>query len=223
MFGGPPLFLHMPISLPDPGSPNTEFERPADRAHLERTVAALITRGFNALIADDVEDARRRVLEALPEGAEVQSALSETMRELGITNEIDTSGRYESIRSRLNKLDRQTQGRERRKLGAAPDYIVGSAHAITDSGEIIIGSGTGSQLGAYAYAGGNVILVVGHQKLVRDIDEGLRRLREYSLPREYERMQSAGFQGTLLAKTLIIHYETSSRITVILVPATLGF
>jgi hypothetical protein len=99
------------------------------------------------------------------------------------------------VRTRLNELDRETQGRERRKLGAAPDYIVGSAHAVTDDGEIVIGSGSGSQLGAYAYAGGNVILVIGHQKLVRDLDEGLRRLREYSLPREFARMQAAGFAG----------------------------
>ncbi len=80
-----------------------------------------------------------------------------------------------------------------RKLGAAPDYIIGSAHAITDDGQIVVGSGSGSQLGAYAYAGGNVILVVGHQKLVRDLDEGLRRVREYSLPREFKRMQEVGY------------------------------
>jgi hypothetical protein len=145
------------------------------------------------------------------------------MRELGITEEIEESGRYDSVRSRLNALDRETQDRERRKLGAAPDYILGSAHAVTDAGEVIVGSGSGSQLGAYAYAGGNVILVIGHQKLVSDLDEGLRRLREYSLPREYVRMQEAGFPGSLLAKTLIIHYEPSGRIEVILVPEALGF
>ena len=98
-----------------------------------------------------------------------------------------------------------------------------SAAAVTDDGEIVVGSGSGSQLGAYAYAGGNVILVIGHQKLVHDLDEGLRRLREYSVPREFARMQDAGFPGTMLAKTLIIHYEPSARITVILVPETLGF
>src|SRR4029077_11417279 len=139
--------------------------------------AALERRGFNAQVADSAEHARKLVLGAIPEGSEVHTALSETMRELGITSEIDESGRYDSIRSQLSALDRETQGREMRKLGAAPDYIVGSAHAITDDGEIIVGSGSGSQLGAYAYAGGNVILVVGHQKLVRDLDEGLRRVR----------------------------------------------
>jgi L-lactate utilization protein LutC len=213
----------MALTLPDPGPPNLDFERPADRAHLERTEAALAARGFNAQIADTADQARQLVLEAIPEGSEVHIALSETMREIGITQEIDESGRYDSIRARLGALDRATQGREMRKLGAAPDYIVGSAHAITDDGQIVVGSGSGSQLGAYAYAGGNVILVVGHQKLVSDLDEGLRRVREYSLPKEYVRMQAAGYPGSLLAKTLIIHHEPSDRISVILVPETLGF
>ena len=213
----------MAFTLPDPGPPNLDFERPADRAHLERTAAALTARGFKAQVADSGEQARQLVLGAIPEGSEVHIALSETMREIGITEEIDESGRYDSVRARLSVLDRETQGREMRKLGAAPDYIVGSAHAITDDGEIVVGSGSGSQLGAYAYAGGHVILVVGHQKLVSDLDEGLRRVREYSLPREFLRMQDIGYPGSLLAKTLIIHHEPSARITVILVPETLGF
>lgn len=213
----------MSITLPDPGPPNLDFERPADRAHLERTAVALAGRGFLAQVADSGADARRLVLEGIPEGAEVHIALSGTMRELGITAEIDESGRFDSVRSRLNALDRETQAREMRKLGAAPDYILGSAHAITDDGEIVVGSGSGSQLGAYAYAGGRVILVVGHQKLVRDLDEGLRRVREYSLPREFLRMQGLGYPGSLLAKTLIIHHETRGRISVILVPESLGF
>jgi hypothetical protein len=213
----------MTISLPDPGRPNPEFERPADRARLERTAAALTNRGFQVQIADSAKEARRLVLEKIPDGAQVLTALSETIRELGIAAEVDDSGRYESIRSQLSALDRQTQGREMRKLAAAPDYIVGSAHAVTDAGEIIVGSGSGSQLGAYAYAGGHVILVIGHQKLVRDIDEGLRRVREYSLPHEHARMQGLGRRGSLLAKTLIIHFEPSARISVILVPEALGF
>ena len=213
----------MTFTLPDPGAANAEFERPADRARLDRTTAALTARGFVAQVADGVEHARQLVLDAIPEGAEVHGALSETMRVLGITAEIDESGRYDSVRSKLNALDRETQDRERRKLGAAPDYIVGSAHAVTDDGQIVIGSGSGSQLGAYAYAAGNVILVIGHQKLVRDLGEGLRRVREYSLPREYARMQALGYPGSLLAKTLIIHHEPAGRIKVILVPETLGF
>jgi len=124
----------MTITLPDPGPANLDFEQPADRARLEKTAAALAARGFNAEVADSADHARRLVLEAIPEGAEVHGALSETMRALGITAEIDESGRYDSVRARLNALDRATQDREMRKLGAAPDYIVGSAHAVTDDG-----------------------------------------------------------------------------------------
>ncbi|MEA2673976.1 MAG: hypothetical protein QOI92_1168 [Chloroflexota bacterium] len=210
------------INLPDPGSPNLAFAQPADRARLERVAAALTGRGFHADVADSAADARELALAGIPDGAEVHIALSETMHELGITNEIDESGRYESVRMRLRALDRQTQGREMRKLGAAPDYMLGSAHAITDGGEILVASGSGSQIGAYAYAAGKLILVVGHQKLVRDIDEGLRRLREYSLPREYARMQSLGRPGSALGKTLILHQEIPGRTRVILVPETLG-
>jgi len=209
--------------LPDPGPPNSEFEQPADRARLERAAEALRTRGFLAEVVADGAEARQRVFAAIPDGAEVHTALSQTLAVLGISGEIEESGRYDSVRAKLAQLDRETQGREMRKLGAAPDYIVGSAHAITDDGVVMVGSGSGSQLGAYAYAAGSVILVIGHQKLVRDIPQGLRRLREYALPREYLRMQEVGYPGSLLAKTLLIEHEPGGRISVILVPETLGF
>jgi len=213
----------MPVTLPDPGPPNREFERPADRARLERTVAALEERGFAAEIAESGERARARVLGLLPAGADVHAALSETLRDLGITREIDESGRYDAVRPRLKALDRQTQAREMRKLGAAPDFMIGSVHAVTDDGQILVASGSGSQLGAYAYAAGAVILVVGHQKLVRDLDEGFRRIREYCLPKEFLRMRAAGRAGTLLAETLLLHFDPRHRFRVVFVPETLGF
>jgi hypothetical protein len=209
--------------LPDPGAPNLDFERPVDRDRMERTVVALEGRGFRAVVAEDGDDARRLVFDELPAGAEVHTALSETLRELGITAEIDESGRYDSVRAKLATYDRETQGREMAKLGAAPDHIVGSAHAITDDGVILVGSGSGSQLGPYAYSAGAVTLVVGHQKLVRDHDEGMRRIHEYCLPKEFARMQTVGYPGSLLAKVLTIYAQPGGRIRVILVPETLGF
>ncbi len=213
----------MSFVLPDPGPPNPEFERLADAARLESTAEALIGRGFKAEVASSGADAKARVLAAIPEGSEVHTALSETLTELGIRAELEESGRYDSLRAKLALLDRETQGREMRKLGAAPDYIVGSAAAITDDGIILVGSGSGSQLGPYAYSAGSVTLVVGHQKIVRDHDAGLRRIHEYSLPREFVRMQSVGYPGSLLAKVLTIYAQPRGRIRVILVPETLGF
>jgi L-lactate utilization protein LutC len=211
------------FTLPEPGTANPDFAQPADAERLEHTAEALRQRGFQVTIAESGDQARQLVLDALPEGAEVHTGLSETLQQIGLTEVLENSGRYDPVRARLKQLDRETQGREMRKLGAAPDYVIGSAAAITDDGQIVVGSGSGSQLGAYAYAGGHVILVVGQQKLVRDVAEGLARLQEYSLPREWDRMQAAGFPGTLLAKTLIISYEPGARISVILVPETLGF
>ena len=213
----------MTFTLPDPGKPNPEFERPADAALLRQVAQALSARGFVAEVAESGSDARDRVLADLPEGGETHAALSQTLTDLGITAEIDESGRYESVRQKLKGMDPATQGREMRKLGAAPDVIVGSAHAVTESGDVLVASGSGSQLGAYAYAGGRVILVIGHQKVVRDIEEGLRRIREYSLPREFQRMQAMGRAGTVWSETLILHHSFRQRIRVILVPETLGF
>ena len=106
----------MNMVLPDPGAPNLEFERPADRERMERTAAALEGRGFRAVVADDGDHARRLVFDELPAGAEVHTALSETLRELGITAEIDESGRYDSVRAKLATYDRETQGREMASL-----------------------------------------------------------------------------------------------------------
>jgi hypothetical protein len=207
----------------DPGPPNEEFTRPASRERLQRVVEALRARGFAAVIADDGDHARRLVLDAIPEGAEVYRALSESLKELGITPELDESGRYESVQARVARMSYETQADEIRKAGASPDYVVGSAHAITDDGEILIASGSGNQLGAYAYRGKHAILVVGHQKIVSDIAEGLRRIREYCLPREFVRVQSIGYPGTRHGKTLILHDEPGGRVRVILVPETLGY
>lgn len=213
----------MAFPLPDPGPPRPEFERPASRERLERTVNALEQRGFAARIADSAGHAKDLVLGLLPEGVEVHAALSETLHALQLTAAIDESGRYDALRPKLRAMNRQTQAREMRKLGAAPDFIVGSAHAVTDEGEILVASGSGSQLGAYAYAAGSVVLIIGHQKLVRDVQEGFRRIREYSLPREYLRMQSAGFPGTRWSQTLVMHFGGRQRVHVIFVQATLGF
>src|SRR5207249_1685895 len=92
---------HMSDDFPDPGPPNEEFARPASRERLEHTAEALTARGFAAEIADDGEHARQLVLDAIPEGAEVYRALSETLREVGVTAELDESGRYDSIQARL--------------------------------------------------------------------------------------------------------------------------
>ncbi|MDQ6793142.1 MAG: lactate utilization protein [Candidatus Dormibacteraeota bacterium] len=184
---------------------------------------ALENNGFHALIAHSRDEARQMVLDLVPEGVEVHIGLSETMRELGVTSEIEGSGRYDAIRPKLNQLDRETQHREIRKLATAPDYMLGSVHAVTEDGVLVAASGTGSQLAPYVNGAGKLILVVGSQKIVRDVEEALRRVRQYSLPLEDARMKSLGRPGSLIGKILLLQWERPGRITVILLEGPIGF
>ena len=93
----------------------------------------------------------------LPAGAEVFALTSVTLDSVGLAKEINESGRYVSVRNALYSMNQQTQAREMRKLGAAPDLAVGSAHAVTETGTVVVASLTGSQLPSYAYAAGTLI------------------------------------------------------------------
>ncbi len=128
------------------------------------------------------------------------------------------------MRAQLHTLDRVTQRNEMRKLGASPDVLVGSVHAITEQGEVLIASATGSQLGPAASGAGAVIWVVGTQKLVHTLEDGLRRIREHSLPLENERTQQVYGQASAINKLLIVNGEAyHGRITIVLVKHLLGF
>lgn len=162
--------------------------------------------------------------ELVPQGAEVFLGASVTLETLGIEDEIDKSGRFDALRPRMFAMDRATQGREIRKLGGAPDYAAGSVHAVTEDGQVLIASNGGSQLGPYASGAGRVIWVVGAQKLVKDLEEGMRRIEEYSVPLEDVHMQELYNAHTSLNKILIVNKEARpGRITMIIVKEELGY
>lgn len=204
--------------------PNREFVGLASDEQIARTAKALEARNIKTLIAEDGEEAKRLFFELVPEGAEVFLGSSVTLETLGIRDEIDTSGKYDALRPKMFAMDRATQGREIRKLGAAPEYAAGSVHAVTEDGRVIIASNTGSQLGPYASGAGKVIWVVGAQKLVTDLQEGMRRVEEYVVPLEDVHMQELYNMHTNLSKVLIVNKEVRpDRITMIIVKEELGF
>ena len=204
--------------------PNQEFAQLASDEQIERVVNALEANGIHALVAENGEEAKRMFFELLPEGAEVFLGASVTLETLGIKDEIDQSDRYEALRPKMFAMDRATQAREIRKLGGAPDYAAGSVHAVTEDGQVLIASNTGSQLGPYASGAGKIIWVVGAQKIVKDLDEGFRRIYEYDLPLETEHMRQLYNAPTNVSKILVISREIRpGRITMILVKEELGF
>jgi hypothetical protein len=197
---------------------------PADDDRVKRTRAALGANGIVVERAADGPEAKRIVLELIPAGSQVHHGASQTLDMLGITEELDKSGRYEPLRPRIWSMDRKTQGDEIRRLAAAPDVMLGSVQAITESGALLAASMGGSQLGPYVSGAARVILVAGTQKIVADVDEGLRRIDEYSLPLEDARAQAAYGIRSAVNKVLIINREVApGRITVVLVDEVLGF
>jgi hypothetical protein len=200
------------------------FATPADHSRISRTAAALERNGITVLRAADASEAKGIVLALIPDGSEVHHGASQSLDLSGISEVIDESGRYESLRPRLFSMDRETRADEIRRLGSAPDVMLGSVHAVTETGSLIAASMGGSQLGPYVSGAARVILVVGTQKIVSDLDEGLRRIEEYSLPLEDARAQAAYGIHSAVNKVLIINREiTPGRITVVFVDEVLGF
>ncbi|MFD9904890.1 LUD domain-containing protein [Streptomyces sp. NPDC059063] len=159
--------------------PTTPFTAPVPAERLERAAAALTAHGFTVEILDDVAEARTRVKDLIADGASVFTGSSETLRLSGIAEDLNDSGRYDAIKPRVMAMDRATQMNEIRRLTASPDVIVGSVHAVTETGSLVIASGSGSQLPGNAGGAARAIWIVGAQKVVPDLPAALRRVEEH--------------------------------------------
>lgn len=204
--------------------PNEKYSQLATDDVIQKTTKALESNNFKVVVVNNKEEAKKKVLELVPKGAEVFTMTSQTLEVTNISKEINESGKYDAVRPRLLAMDRSTQAREMARLGASPDWVIASVHAVTQDGHLLIASNTGSQLSAEAYAGGKVIFVVGCQKIVEDTNEGIKRIYEYCLPLEDERARKVYGMPSAVNKILIINKEINpQRITVILVKESLGF
>src|SRR5947209_7060126 len=196
----------------------SEYTRPATEEELGRIADRLRDRNFEVVIVDNGAQAKTEVMKRLPDGAEVHSAKSKTIEDIGVFAELMESGRYDFLRKKLFKLDRATQAREMRTLVAAPDFELGSVHAITAAGELVEASASGSQMGPYSGSSGQLILVVGSQKIVKDLDAAMRRIREHVFPYEDARLREQMGVPTKICRVLILEQDYApGRTTVILV------
>jgi ketosteroid isomerase-like protein len=206
---------------PAPGAP---FAEPAPAGRLERAAAALAEHGFTVEVLDDAAAARARVTELIPAGAGVFTAASETLRLSGIDADLNASGRYDSVKARGHALDRVRDLDQIWRLMSTPDVIVGSVHAVTETGSLVIASASGSQLPGFAGGASRAIWVVGAQKIVADLPAALRRVEEHCLPLESARAQEAYGGPSAVNRLLILNAETTpGRGTVLLLRAAIGF
>jgi hypothetical protein len=203
--------------------PDLAFSILASDDQVTRTVQALEANHIQTIIVDTGDEARSRVLNLLPARGLVYQSASRTLELTGLAADIDHSTTFQPVRPLVRALDRATQQPEIRRLCASPDVLVGSVHAITEQGQVLVASAAGNQLGAAAFGASRVIWVVGIQKLVHNLDAGLRRIREYCQPLEDARTRVAYGQPSAINKILIVNGEQPGRITIILVKQNLGF
>jgi YkgG family uncharacterized protein len=206
------------------GHLDSDFFELASDERIASAAAALERNGVRAVVVATGGEARSLVQSLLVEGAEVFNNTSKTLETIGVAEDIERSGRYQSLRLRLYQMDREMQRHEMRMLAAAPEYVVGSVHAVTEDGSLLIASASGSQLGPLVSGAEHVILVIGGQKIVANLDTGLRRIYEYCLPLEDERARRAYGVPSGVNNILVINRVLApGRVTAILVRERLGF
>ena len=195
-----------------------------DEHTLATTVVALEEHGFGVEVVDDLEAARQAVLARLPHGVSVMTNTSATLAEAGLADAInDGGGRWQSARNAMFALDFATQAQEMKAIGGQPDYALGSVHAVTRDGTLVIASASGSQLASYAWGAANVIFVVGAQKLVPTLEAARERVYSHSLVLEDARAVVAYGQHSSVGKILEIHSELPGRIHIVLIRQAVGY
>jgi hypothetical protein len=204
--------------------PAAQYSSPASTERLERSAAALTGHGFAVKILDDAAAARTWIKDLIPEGASVFTGASETLRLSGIEEDINTSGRYDAVKTRGRDLDRVRDLPEIWRLMSTPDVIVGSVHAVTETGALVVASASGSQLPGYAGGAWHRIWIAGAQKVVPDLSTALRRVEEHCLPLESARVEKVYGQPSAINRLLILNAEPEpGRGTVLLLREAIGF
>ncbi len=202
---------------------NKNFEKLASESKIEKTLEALVGNGMETIIAENKEEAKKMIFNMIPLGVEIMNMTSVTLSELGIDKEINESERFASVRKKMATTVNH-KGIEKRRLGAAHEWVIGSAHAVTEEGQIMVASATGSQIPSYVYGALNVMFIIGTQKIVKNLDDGFKRIYKYALPLENERALKVYGVPSGVNKILIINKEVApGRITVLLVKQKLGF
>jgi hypothetical protein len=201
-----------------------DFGKLADDSRIQKTVNALKKNGFEAMVVNDGEEARKMAENLIADGSEVFTMASVTLDSIGLVQAINESGKYVSVRKKLNSMNPENDMLQMQRIGAAPEWAVGSVQAITEEGTIVAASATGSQLPAYAYGAQHVLWIVGAQKLTKDIKEAMERIYEYVYPLEDNRALKAYGVHSGVNKVLILNREKQQgRATVIIVKEKLGF
>ena len=197
---------------------------PASAESISRTIEALAARNVDAVLVEDRDAALAKLKELVPEGCQVFVSTSETLDTIGYTEYMHGNDRYDNLHDRMLEQPDAASQREFRRTTTIADYFVGSVQAIAETGEIVVASGSGSQIGAFAYGARRVIMVAGTQKICPTLGEAEARTRGYTLERHDRWLEGRGGSAAPIGKYLVMEHEpVVGRISMILIPESLGW
>ena len=192
---------------------------------VERSVKAIEAREIHVTIAKDGDEALAILKKIIPKGSEVMSGSSTTLIEIGFEDFV-TGGKsgWISIRGRITGENDELKRNELRRKSVTAEYFLSSANAIATTGEIVACDASGSRVGAWPFAAGHLILVVGINKIVPTLADALERVRQYAFPLENARALRVYGTPSTIGKCVILARERNpERTTVILVREALGY
>ena len=202
------------------GTPNA----PATSESIRKTIDGLASRNVEAFLVESREEALAKLLELVPEGSEVFVNTSETLATIGYTEYMHGNDRYLNLHDQMIDQPDPAAQREFRRKTTTADYFVGSVQAIAETGEIVIASSSGSQIGAYSYGARRVILVAGTQKICPSLAQAEARTRGFTLERHDRWLEDRGVAPTPIGKYLVMEHEpVVGRISMLLIPESLGW
>lgn len=144
------------------------------RLVIEKTAEALRANGFQVHVAWDRESAKETVLKLVPEGSTVGVGGSVTVRELGLVEELERRG-FRVFHHWVDAPPEKVWELMRKELTS--DVFITSSNAVTMDGKLVNIDNAGNRVAAMVFGPRRVIIVVGRNKIVKDVEEGLRRAR----------------------------------------------
>lgn len=192
---------------------------------VEKTAEEVRKRGIRVILSDNGDDALSALKQIIPPGAEVMNGSSTTLIEIGYEEYISRgqSG-WKLVHNGITAENDANKRAELRRKSVTADYFISGANAIARTGEIVACDASGSRVGAWPFAAGHLILVVGINKIVLTLEDALNRIRQYAYRLENLRAQKAYGTPSMLGKCVILaHEKNEGRVTLILVKETLGY
>ena len=196
-----------------------------NKKELEALSLKMKERNFEVEIVASKEEALEAVKNSLPKGVEVMTGSSTTLKEIGFMDYLSSKeSKVVSLQEKINEENDQQKRQDLRRNSVTAEYFVSSVNALTEEGIIVAVDASGSRVGAMLFAAEKLILVIGAQKITKNVEEAMRRIRDYVFPKENERAMAAYGVNSSLNKWIILERESfPSRVKVILVEEALGF